>query len=502
MVKRMKKNKLWKGLDIYFIAIYTILNIGVVIQMFTVNVLPMKYVLIITLILVIFYLAMIFLQMGKKINRINKILGKILICILSFMLAFGNWILFNTGSAFSRIAGVNTEVSVVSIVVMKDSNYQKITDLAGKKFGMSSIGDQNIQQKAIEDLQSDLGGVPTTVTYESYKDFGDDLYSGAVDAIVLNEGSRGMFEENHRTFDSDTRVIKSYTYKTETKDLSKNVDVTTDPFNIYITGIDTYGSLATVSRSDVNMIVSVNPNTHQILMLGIPRDFYIPQTCQNGQTDKLTHTGIYGVECTLESVENYMGIDINYYARVNFSSVVDIVNALGGISVYSDYSFTSHTNHSVYIQQGENILNGEETLAFVRERYTLPNGDRDRSKNQMKVVEAMINKAISPSIITNYAGIMNAISGSFQTNMSESDITSLIKSQLNEMNGWDIKQIQVSGTGSTQWTPANGFNAYVMIPNVDTVNNAVNLINKIQNGEMIADEDVNYQNELVSNAGI
>ena len=223
-------------------------------------------------------------------------------------------------------------MSVVSIVVMKDSDIKKINDLSEKKLGTMSMGNIETQDKALADIKKDLGNDPTEVKYKSYKDFGDDLYNGKVDAILLNEGSRGMFEDNHSDFDQKTRVIKQYTYKSEAKDISKNVNVTRNPFNVYITGMDTFGTISTVSRSDVNMIVSVNPKTHQILMTGIPRDFYVPQTCQANQSDKLTHTGIYGVECTISSVENFMDIELNYYARVNFSSVVDIVDALGGIT--------------------------------------------------------------------------------------------------------------------------------------------------------------------------
>lgn len=497
--KKTSKKSIFKNAGFYFILIYALLTIGVIIQAVTVNVLPMKFLIPIIVVLVLLFLGMYYLQMGKHVNKINKTLGKVLIVILSIILGVGNWYLFSTGSAFSRMTS-SKDVSVVSVVVMKDSSIEKVSDLNGQKLGIMSLGDIETQDKALADLKKDLGSEPTTVKYNSYKDFGDDLYEGKVDAILLNEGSRGMFEDNHNDFDSKTRIVKQYTYKTESKDISKNVNVTKNPFNVYITGIDTYGTIATQSRSDVNMIVSVNPKTHQILMTGIPRDFYIPQTCQGNQKDKLTHTGIFGVDCTISSVENYMGIDLNYYARVNFSSVVDIVDALGGITVNSPYAFTTmHGNYQ--IQQGENTLNGEQTLGFVRERYSLPDGDRERSRNQMRAVEAMINKAISPAIITNYTSIMNAVSGSFQTNMSQSEMTSLIKMQLNDMKGWDIKQIQVSGQGATMWTPANGFNAYVMVPNEACVENAKKLIEKIDSGELITDEDIAYQNQLVSQAG-
>lgn len=497
--KKANKKSMFKDVGFYFILVYGLLTIGLIVQAITVNVLPMKFLIPVIVVLLLLFLGMYYLQMGKHVNKINKVLGKILIVILSVILGFGNWYLFSTGSAFSRMTS-GKDVSVVSIVVMKDSPIKKFNDLNGKKMGIMSVGDLETQNKALKDVKKDLGSEPTEVKYNSYKTFGDDLYEGKVDAILLNEGSRGMFEDNHSDFDQKTRVVKQYTYKSEAKDISKNVNVTKDPFNVYITGMDTFGTISTVSRSDVNMIVSVNPKTHQILMTGIPRDFYISQTCQANQSDKLTHTGIYGVECTISSVENLMDIELNYYARVNFSSVVDIVDALGGITVESPYSFT--TSYGGYqIQQGTNHLNGDQTLGFVRERYAVPDGDRQRSRNQMIAVEAMINKAISPSIITNYSSIMNAVSGSFQTNMSQKEMTDFIKQQLNDMKGWDIKQIQVSGSGSTLYSPANGFNSYVMVPNEATVENAKKLIDKIDSGELITDEDVAYQNQLVSKAG-
>ena len=499
-VENQEKKKFYKNAGFYFLVIYACLTVAFITQAFMVNIVPMKFLIPIVVVLVLLFAGMWYFQMNGKVNKINKVLGKVAIVVLSILLGVGNWYLFSTDTAFSKITNKD-DVSVVSVVVMKNSPIKDMSDLKGQRLGIINLGDTSTQEKALNDITSDLGSEPTTVKYNSYKDFGDDLYDEKVDAILLDEGSRGMFEDNHADFNLRTRVVKQYTYKAESKDISKNVNVTSKPFNIYITGIDTYGSISTKSRSDVNMIVSVNPKTHQILMTGIPRDFYVPQTCQNNQLDKLTHTGIFGVDCTINTMENFMDIDLNYYARVNFSSVVDIVDALGGITVNSPFAFTAYTNHSVHIKKGENHLNGEQTLGFVRERYGLSDGDRERSRNQMRVVEAMINKAISPAIITNYTSIMNAVSGSFQTNMSQSEITSLIKMQLDDMSKWDIKQIQVSGQGATMWTPANGFNAYVMVPNDACVENAKKLIEKIDSGEMITDEDIAYQNELVAQAG-
>ena len=488
-----------KNSGFYFSMAFTLIAIGLIVQAIVFNVVPTKYLIPVIIILVLIVAGMWYIQLGRKMSKMTKIIGKVIIVILSVILAAGNWMLYTTNSAFNKIT-TDEDVLVYSIVVMKESEYEEVTDLSNKNFGIVSLGDVSTQTKALEDLETDLNSEPATVSYDSYIDFGDALYDGKVDAIVLDEGSRGMLEENHPDFNDATKVIKQYIFKTEAKDISKNVDVVTKPFNIYLTGIDTYGTISTRSRSDVNMIISVNPKNHQILLTGIPRDFYVPQTCQYNQLDKLTHTGIFGVDCTIETMENYLDIDLNYYVRVNFSSVVNIVDALGGITVNSPYAFT--TLHGKYeIKQGENQLNGEETLGFVRERYSFADGDRERSRNQMRVMEAMIDKALSPQIITNYANILSAVSDSFQTNMSTEEMTSLIKQQLNDMSSWDIKQIQVSGQGATMWTPANGFDAYVMIPDEACVENAKKLIDKIISGELITDEDVKIQNELVANAG-
>ena len=478
-----KQMPLYKNVVFYFVLLYALLTLGLIVQVFTVNVIPMKYATIICIVLLLTFSGMYYLQLGKKVNKINKILGRVLIVLLSIFLGVGNWYFFKTGAAFSRMTGDDTQTSVVSVVVMKESKAGSIEDLKNSKFGLTKTGTQDIIEKGLEDIKKDAGQDITTVDYKSYKTIADDLYDGKIEAIIMDEATRSLFEDNHSKFDSETKIVKSYKYKTTTKDISKNVNVTSEPFNVYITGIDTYGTISTVSRSDVNMIATVNPKTHQILLTSIPRDYYVPQPCQAGQTDKLTHTGIFGVDCTVETVENYFGIDINYYVRVNFSSVENIVNALGGITVNNPVAFTASDGTYSY-EAGDVYMDGAKALRFARERYNLGGGDRDRGKNQMRVITGIINKAISPSIITNYTSILDAISGSFQTNMSNSEMTSLIKMQINDMSGWDIEQISVNGTGNgSAWSPANGFNSWVMEPNVNTVKRAVEVIKKVENGE-------------------
>ena len=484
----------------YMSILYIALTGLFLMQMFKLNVLPNKYSIIVAVVLTILALALTALQIGRRVNKVNRVLGKVLIVILSCALGFGNYLLYSAGETFNKLTKEHVDTTVVSVVVMKDSEVKELSQLNGELIGLLSIGDLEKQTNALTQLEEDLGSEVTYLEYDSYEAYGNALYNGEVTAILVNEGSRGLFEDFHPEFDEETRVVKEYVYEEVVQSIVKDVNVSEDVFNVYISGIDTYGTMSTVSRSDVNMIVTINPDTHQILMTGIPRDFYIPQVCQGNQSDKLTHTGLYGVDCTVQSMENYTGLEINYYARVNFSSVVDIVDALGGISVWSDVAFVADAGGFSYVA-GENYLNGAETLGFVRERHAFGDGDRERSRNQMKVVEAMINKAISPAIITNFTGIMDAVAGSFQTNMPQEDITKFVKDQIESMEGWDIMQIQVNGTGQSLYSPANGGNAYMMVPNVDIVNSAVALIEKMQTGVEITQADIDAHNAVYNNGG-
>ena len=476
--RKAKKRSIFKNIGFYFALIYFALTVLLIVQLFILGMIPMKYLIPIIIILVLLAMGLCYLQLGKRLSKLNRILGRIIIVLLSLFLSVGNWYIFKTYHTFGEL----------TVVVMKDSDYETIEDLAGQNIATTTLGDADVMSNAAKDLNKDISA--ELKSYNSVDAYGDALYNGEVEAILLNEGMRGSFEEKHPEFDTDTKVIKRYTYEKVAKDISKNVDVTNTPFNVYITGIDSYGTIATVSRSDVNMLVTVNPNTKQILMTSIPRDYYVVQPCQDNQKDKLTHTGIFGVSCTIETAENFLNTDINYYARVNFSSLIDIVNALGGITVNSPVSFTT-TVGGYSIVAGDNYLDGEKALAFSRERYSLAGGDRDRGKNQMRVVEGMINKAISPAIITRYTSILDAVGGSFQTNMNQSEINSLIRMQLDDMSSWEIFQYSLNGYGSgNTWSPANGFNSYVMQPDQNTVDKANALINKMLNGQTLTQTDV------------
>ena len=350
---------------------------------------------------------------------------------------------------------------------MEKSKYKELSDLKGETIEVNMSAETEKMEEAIKALKNEESSIKTKEVDEFAK-MADDLYKGTTNAIFVNEAYYAMLEANHPNFETETRVIWHKDITVKTNDISKNVDVTKAPFVVYISGIDTYGKVSTVSRTDVNMIVTVNPKTKQILMTSIPRDYYVT-LANKGKKDKLTHSGLGGIENTVKTMENFMGIDINYYARVNFTSLIKMVDALGGVDVESEVAFTAYDGTT--FKKGINHVNGEKALVFSRERYSLGGGDNARVHNQQLVLTAMLKKMMSPAIITNYSSVLNSINGSFETNMESGDITGLLQMQISDMASWTIIQKQLTGTGKTMtggaYMPNNKL--YYMIPNDSSV---------------------------------
>ena len=386
---------------------------------FQLDLVPLKYLIPATgalgLLIIIFFFIMRSGQ--KKINQGLKskrsIVTKIISLLMSILLMFASSYVVRGNDFFNTVTKATTQKYLVSVITMKNNSATKLSDLDGKKFGVSYQHDTTTITKAIADMENDLGEQEDMVKYDDYSGLADALYKGEVDAIIVGQEYKSMLEANHDSFDDETKIIKSYEYESKLSVTTKQTNVTENPFTIYVTGIDTYGSVSTVARSDVNLIVTVNPKTKQILMTSIPRDCEI-QLHKNGKMDKLTHTGIYGTSETISTIEDFLDVEINYFARTNFSGMTNIVDALGGVTIDSDYKFTTlHGNYNIV--KGENQMDGDKALCFVRERYSLPNGDFDRGKNQQKLLKAMLEKAMSPKIITNFNNILTAIEGSFET---------------------------------------------------------------------------------------
>ena len=251
---------------------------------------------------------------------------------------------------------------------------------------------------------------------------------------------------------------------------------------MFISGIDNRGALVEKSRSDVNILASVNTETKQVVLISTPRDYYVPLSISGGANDKLTHAGIYGVDVCMDTLTMLYNVNVDYYFRVNFAGFEDIIDALGGVTVNSEQSFSTE-NYS--FQAGDNTMNGKQALEFVRERHAFASGDRQRGKNQLALMKAVINKALSPELLMNYNSLLSALQGSFETSIPYDTVSDIVREQLDQGGDWNVVSYSVDGTGSSQVTYSQGQKAYVMVPDESTVETAKSLIAQVYNGETV-----------------
>lgn len=484
--KNTKTKKFYKEIRFYLLMILYICMMAFLMQIWKIDLIPVKYFLPLCIVFVLFAIWMFWMQYSKKIMKINKLLGKILLVVFIFLCIGGNLYVYQTDHALSKmtIEPGDKEYDHISVVVKKENKAKTLDDVKNSTFAVPKKIDEVNTNAIVKEINKVLKTNIKTASYANTNAQAKALLEGKNETMILNEAYRSLLDDKYPSFGEDTKVIYTYKIPKKVKSITKKVDVSKEAYNIYISGIDTYGPISTKSRSDVNMIATINPNTHTILLTSIPRDYYIPQTCQGGQRDKLTHTGIFGINCTVESMSNFAGIALNYYVRVNFSSLESIVNAIGGINIYNQMTFRSGVDGTL-IPGGNIHVNGSMALKFARERHAYADGDRQRGRNQMIVLEGIIKKAISPAIITGYSRIMETVGNNFQTNMAQKEMTSILKKQLDEGSKWQFEQQSVTGKGETAWTPANGFNAYVMVPDTTSMQVAISNIQAVMGGKAI-----------------
>ena len=330
----------------------------------------------------------------------------------------------------------------LSVVVLKDSDINNVAQLSSI-MGPTGTDNENIQ-KLIADIKSSQNKDLTVDKSTSYLSTYKSLISGEAKAIVLNSVFENIIEAEYPDYAS---TIKKIYTKKMTKEVETPKNVKGDSFNVYISGIDTYGPISSVSRSDVNIIMTVNRETKKILLTTTPRDSYVPiADGGNNQKDKLTHAGIYGVDASIHTLENLYGIDLNYYARLNFTSFLKLIDLLGGVDVYNDQDFTSR-HGKFHFPVGNVHLDSEQALGFVRERYSLADGDRDRGRNQQKVIVAILQKLTSAEALKNYDSIMKGLQDSIQTNMPLETMMNLVNAQLESGGTYKINSQDLKGTG-------------------------------------------------------
>lgn len=471
MSKGKKSKKIINKIGYVICTLFLIvlgLFIGLLIYM---DVIPPKYFYpVVGVSIFIAILNAVILYMPRVKSKL-KIVFIVLAILLSVLFGFVAQKLLITNDFLEKITNTKYETEDYYVIVLNDKNYKKLSDLDNLKTGIY----KNSAKTYKEARKELLGKIKTTnVDYEDVSILADDLLNERVNAMFISSVYKNTLDEEKATFKESTKVLYTISIKTKAEDISKAVKVTEQPFNIFVSGIDTTGKISNVSRSDVNMIVSVNPNTNKILLTSIPRDYYVQLHGTTGLKDKLTHAGIYGVNKSITTLEDLFKIDINYYVRVNFTTLTKLVDNIGGIDVYSDASFYCFTDRGVYVRKGNNHFNGRQALAFSRERYAYQEGDRHRVKNQQDVFTAIFKKiSSSQTLISKYDSILGTLDQSFQTNMSQRDIKKLVKRQLDKMPSWTIENQSVNGTDSSAETYSYaGQKLYVMIPDMKTVETA------------------------------
>ena len=447
---------------------------------YKVNLLPNKYLYLVLGGIAVINIFFDMFLMRKKVRKgVRGFFAFLTIVVLGVMAFFAHYIL-NTLGFLAKIGPTDYKTETYSVIVLKDSKYNKIKDIKDLDVGYyaNSKGAKEANKKVLKSVDVNFKD------YDDANEMANKLLNNEEKVIMLEDSVLSMVNEDNPDFNDKTKVIYKFVIKIKSKTKAKDVNVTSKPFNIYITGIDTYGEISSVSRSDVNIIATVNPKTKQVLLTSIPRDYYVQLHGTTGVKDKLTHAGIYGVDMSIATIEDLLDIEINYYVKVNFTSLIDIVNAIGGITVYSDYTFTSIDG--VHFTEGNNNMNGEQALAFARERKAFQAGDIQRGKDQQAVIAALIKKICSKSIITKYDSLLNSLKGKFQTNMSSKKITSLLKMQLNDMATWNVSTYNLDGVNSNNYTYSGG-NAklFVFEPKLGSIDEAHNLINDVKNGKKL-----------------
>lgn len=475
-VSNSKNSVLKKVLTITSLAIKTLFIIFFIINLaflLKIDILPTKYLSIFILISSLILIFNILTEFILK-NKVMKIVSTIL-SILSIILYIFVYIYVSKTDKFINGLFTDEQIETYYIAVLNDSTYDNITDLENLKIGT--------YYHNLESYNNVINNINKLINFEEVKynslfEICEDLNNRKIDAILINDENKNIIEEINELDHIELKYICDVSIKSKLNMGVSNINVVEDPFILYITGIDTYGPISNVARSDVNIIVTVNPKTKQILLVTIPRDYYVYLHGTTAMKDKLTHAGMYGVDMSISTIEDILDIDINYYIRLNFSTLINAIDTIGGIEVYSEYDFNTY-GYQFY--KGYNYLNGEYALAFSRARKNFYYGDRTRGENQMRVIEAIIAKISSSTVLINdYLNILKSLDGTFQTNLDSGSIYDLIKMQLSSMPKWQIEKYSLNGLGAENYTYSiPDVYTYVMEPDYNTVNEAKTKIKEL-----------------------
>lgn len=466
--KKKKFNIIYKIIS-FLLIIMAVFTAGVVIFF---EILPIIYLILFLLILSFIVLFLVLLLKKHNLRIWVKNLISALSLIIIFILIFVSSYAMGTLDFLNNIIDTGYRSEKYSVYVLP-GNYSKIDELENKEIGLYNLNDES-GKKAIDKVSSKI--TFNALEYDDLQEGINDLYSEDIDAILMSESYKDILIEQDSKY-RELISVYSFDILTKQKVITSNVNITKDPFVVYISGIDTTGKINAKSRSDVNILVAINPNTGKILMLNTPRDYYVTLNSKKAK-DKLTHAGLYGVEESLHTLEDLYDVDISYYLRVNFTSFVTIVDKLGGITVDVPVNFCEQNSErdsgkQICLKKGEQKLDGEEALALSRTRHTISGGDRGRIENQLLVLNAIFDKVTSPSILVKYNSLLNSLGSYVSTNMKSEEMTKFIKQQIKKPKSWSVEQLTVTGSDASSTCYSSGSaNVYVMEIDEESVSNA------------------------------
>lgn len=490
--RERKLNRKLAKIGIIVCIIQLIVSVVFLVYTKKLKLIPASYMSKISLVLAL----LVFFFMIMQLWKVTGITATFLSLIISSMLLIGCFYVDFTYDKLKGMSGVDTKIDNVNVYVRNEDAARNINEVGSYQFGILTDLDRDNTNTIIQKIETLIGKQITITEYASADELIQSLYDNRSQAVILNDAYIGFVKgtEGYEDVESRIRVIYNMSFKTEiTTDESVPDDYLVkeeNVFTILLNGVDTRGSTISNSNSDTNILMTVNLDTHQILMISTPRDYYVPLSISNGARDKLTHSGAYGIDVTMDTLEMLYGVDVQDYVRINFDGFIDVIDALGGITVYSDYDFEGFDNDVVNMtyqfHQGYNDVNGRQALLFARERHAFAAGDRQRGKNQMAVIEGIVNKASSPQILKNYTSIWNEVSDCVVTSMSYDEIADLVRKQLDDGIKWDIVKYSVTGSDSMSTAYSTGSaQVYVMIPDEATVNQAKEYLRQIYAGEKV-----------------
>lgn len=451
--------------------------------LWTSGMIPMKYLAVMGVVLFLLLAVSFGLQFVKNKAYIGGIVISIIVCISTVFALF--WLL-KTDNAMRKVGGATYKTDNMIVVVKKEDAAVELKDAGNYRFGKQIVSDRDNTDLMIQKINDTVGREINVTDYATVQELGQALLNGEVEAAIYNQAFEGILDELIEGYSDQVKILYQYGIDTKIEGESSDQIKNQDTFSLYISGIDVSGPITMTSRSDVNIIVTVNTKTKQILLTTTPRDYYVPIPDISGeQRDKLTHAGIYGVDASMSTLESIYGIDISYYAKVNFTSLIKIVDILGGVDVNSEYAFSAG---GYTFNEGLNHLNGAAALAFSRERHSFAAGDNQRGRNQEAVLTAMLRKAMSPAILKNANQLLTEVSDSVETNMTSEEMAELIQMQLNDGAEWNIVSTNAIGQGGKEACFSSGSQLlYVMWPDEVSVASIKQKMQQVINGEVLTE---------------